>query len=137
MDAIMLPTTSTSGNDELTELIKTRLRVVVTGYRLTNILGRGGQATVYRAIDQARGNAVAIKLLHGGSLADLSAQRRFHDEISALKALNHPNIVCFIASGQTADGHDYLVMNYVDVMVSTNSGRRTPPQHPKWIALNG
>ncbi len=90
------------------------LRVYVPGYRLVGILGRGGQAAVYKAIDLKDGEPVAIKLLHGGPLADGAARARFEREILAVKALKHPNIVGHRASGQTPNGHDYLVMNFIE-----------------------
>ncbi len=92
----------------------TELRVHVPGYRLTGILGRGGQATVYKAANLADGGPVAIKILHGGPLADADARVRFGREIIAIKALNHPNIVTHRASGQTPAGHDFLIMNFID-----------------------
>jgi serine/threonine protein kinase len=110
----MSPQTGASDADELPESLKAKLRVVVPGYKLISILGRGGQATVYKAVDQSNGAVVAVKLIHGGPFADAAAQQRLQREIIALKALSHPGIVCFIANGQTADGHDYLVMNHVE-----------------------
>jgi hypothetical protein len=100
--------------EELPESLKAQLRVAVPGYKLLSILGRGGQATVYKAVDRATGATVAVKLLHGGPFADSPARRRLQREIVMLKALDHPNIVRYLSSGQTSDGHDYLVMNYVD-----------------------
>jgi len=90
------------------------LRVQVPGYRLNGILGRGGQATVYKAIDLSNGQLVAIKILHGGPFADAHARGRFEREITAIKALNHPNIVTHRANGQTPAGHSYLIMNFIE-----------------------
>ena len=52
---------------------------VVGEYRLEQLLGVGGMATVYRAVSEAQG-WVAIKVLHPGK-ADTEEARRFRREI--------------------------------------------------------
>ncbi len=83
-----------------------RQRPVIAGYEVFEPLGSGGQATVYRATD-SRGDfdvAVAVKVFHGDRPV------RFGQEVAALTALDHPNIVRLLGQGLTADGRPYLSM---------------------------
>ncbi len=79
----------------------------------SDILGMGGMGTVYRGIDTATGDQVAIKelkreVLHGNP----EILERFEREADALRVLNHPNIVKVLASTAESDLH-YIVMEYV------------------------
>lgn len=75
-------------------------------------IGAGGMGEIYLARDTHLEREVAIKVLPVGTLAVGSAARRFHEEALALSHLNHPNIAT-IHDFATADGIDYLVMEYV------------------------
>jgi serine/threonine protein kinase len=91
-----------------------KLKVEIEGYDLLERLDEGGQATVYKAIQQKDGQTVAIKVLHGGPHATEEARARLKREINALRAINHPNIVQAIAAGRTRSGLDCLVMNFIE-----------------------
>jgi eukaryotic-like serine/threonine-protein kinase len=83
-------------------------------YRLGDVLGRGGMATVYDA-ERADGvveQRVAIKLIHRGLDTD-EVVRRFVGERQILSGLEHPHIARLIDAGATADGRPYLVMERV------------------------
>jgi serine/threonine protein kinase len=60
-------------------------------YRVEQRLGRGGAASVYRALELASGRALAIKRLSAGSSPRLSSL--FELEYHTLAGLKHPNIV--------------------------------------------
>jgi tRNA A-37 threonylcarbamoyl transferase component Bud32 len=90
------------------------LAISIPGLLLSGVIGRGGQATVYKGIDESDGAVVAVKVLHGGPFADEFSRQRLEREIIALRCLRHPNIVSYIASGQSPGGHDYLVMRYIE-----------------------
>ena len=47
--------------------------IVVTGYRIIQEINSGGQATVFRAVQQSTGRVVALKILPGGLLAGARA----------------------------------------------------------------
>jgi serine/threonine protein kinase len=58
----------------------------------SEILGQGGAATVYRAIDLDTGNSVALKVFHSGWQTDERARR----EAAMLRAFSHPNVVKYL-----------------------------------------
>ncbi|GAA1210668.1 serine/threonine-protein kinase [Rhodoglobus aureus] len=85
-------------------------------YRVTSLIGRGGMASVYRAVDQSLPREVAVKLMLPG-MADPDEISRQHNEIDTLAALNHHALVTLFDAGtektQTAD-RVFLVMEFVD-----------------------
>jgi len=85
---------------ELPDRLLAKLRIEIPGYELLDKIESGGQATVYRARELTSGLTVAIKVLNGGAAADDSARDRLLREAAALRALNHPNIVCVIEAGR-------------------------------------
>ncbi len=81
-------------------------------YQLVQELGRGGFATVYRALQPQLNRDVAIKVLHPEFIRDERALRRFKREAVAVARLTHPNIVAVYDYGEQ-DGRAYLVMEYI------------------------
>ncbi|MBM2810167.1 MAG: hypothetical protein HW416_926 [Chloroflexi bacterium] len=81
-------------------------------YRLTKQLGKGGFATVYKALQPTLNRDVAVKVLHPEFIRDVGAIRRFKREALAVAKLAHPNIVAVYDYGEH-DGRAYLVMEYV------------------------
>lgn len=83
-------------------------------YRITNLIGRGGMAEVYKAVrdDDQYQKQVAIKLIRRYSHSLLIS--RFWQERQILANLEHPCIARFLEGGQTSDGVPYLVMEYID-----------------------
>ncbi|MDA1214752.1 MAG: serine/threonine-protein kinase, partial [Planctomycetota bacterium] len=86
---------------------------VIGQYRVREILGKGGMGTVYKGIHPQLEKVVAIKLLKADLSKDQNAVARFQREMKAVGRLDHPNIVRATDAG-TADGHMFLVMEYVD-----------------------
>ncbi len=84
-------------------------------YRLVRSLGEGGMGSVFLA-ERADGEVeqrVAIKFVR--SSMDVPAVRnRFLAERKILASLHHPGIAQLIDAGHTAEGHPYLIMQYVD-----------------------
>ncbi|MEV8093641.1 protein kinase [Kitasatospora sp. NPDC085879] len=81
-------------------------------YELTEILGVGGMATVYRAVDHQLGRAVAVKVLNGGLADDPRFAERFGREAQLAAMLVHPRIVMVFDSG-VDQGSPYIVMELV------------------------
>jgi serine/threonine-protein kinase len=76
-------------------------------------LGRGAMGTVYRAVDERLGRAVALKMLPEAPAADASLQRRLQQEARILAQLDHPHIVAVHELGE-AEGQHYLAMELVE-----------------------
>ena len=88
------------------------LATAVAGrYRVEGEIGRGGMATVYRAVDLRHGRPVAIKVLDPELGAVLGASR-FLGEIRVTAALQHPNLLPLFDSGE-ADGLLFYVMPFI------------------------
>src|SRR5258708_32874014 len=82
-------------------------------FELGVFLSQGGMGRVYQGLDTHTGELVAVKYLKPEILADNpDLLTRFVAEGTILSALNHPNIVKFLAMAE-ADGQHYLVMEYV------------------------
>ncbi|MGH7713363.1 MAG: protein kinase domain-containing protein [Gemmatimonadaceae bacterium] len=81
-------------------------------YAVTDVLGEGGMATVYRATDLRHNRAVAIKVLRP-ELSQAIGSDRFLREIEIAAGLQHPRIVPVYDSGE-ADGLLYFVMPVVE-----------------------
>jgi serine/threonine-protein kinase len=82
-------------------------------YRLAELLGEGGMATIYRAVDTQLGRDVAVKLLRPEYLRDPDFSSRFRQEAQNAASLNHPNVVSVYDYGEDPDG-PYIVMEFVD-----------------------
>ena len=82
-------------------------------YRLLELVGSGGMAVVYRAIDLLLQREVAIKILREDYASDPAFLARFQREAQAAARLHHPNIVTVYDVGQDGACH-YIVMESVN-----------------------
>jgi eukaryotic-like serine/threonine-protein kinase len=82
-------------------------------YRLMELLGQGGMATIYRANDSQLNRDVALKILRPEYGRDPDFIARFRQEAQNAASLNHPNIVAVYDFGQDPAG-PYIVMELVD-----------------------
>jgi serine/threonine-protein kinase len=85
----------------------------LAGFRLLDLLGRGGMGHVYLAEHELLGKRIALKVLVNGGRSDEAACERFVREARAAAALDHPNIVRVFDVNVRHDP-PYLVMEYVD-----------------------
>ncbi|TCR24073.1 Stk1 family PASTA domain-containing Ser/Thr kinase [Streptomyces sp. BK205] len=103
-------------------------------YELGQVLGRGGMAEVYLAMDTRLGRTVAVKTLRADLARDPSFQARFRREAQSAASLNHPAIVAVYDTGEDyIDGVSipYIVMEYVDgstLRELLHSGRKLLPE---------
>jgi hypothetical protein len=86
----------------------------IRGYRLLSEIRSGGQATVYKAVQESTERTVAIKVLFGGPFLSARGRERFERETAVLASLDHPHIVRIVDRGRTADGPFFFVMDYID-----------------------
>ena len=82
-------------------------------YRLGDLLGRGGMASVYRAEDEMLGRTVAVKIFSDEPGPQASADRK-RSEVRVLASLNHPALVTIFDANVETATHPYLVMELVD-----------------------
>lgn len=85
----------------------------VPGYVELTEVGRGGQATVYKAVQSSTRRDVALKVFHDLPGHSAPALRRFEREVDLVSSLDHPAIVTLHDGGVAADGRPYLVMEFV------------------------
>jgi beta-lactam-binding protein with PASTA domain/tRNA A-37 threonylcarbamoyl transferase component Bud32 len=81
-------------------------------YRVTEKIGTGGMADVYKAVDETLGRTVAVKVMHARYAADPAFAARFRQEAQAAANLVSPNIVNMYDWGADGDTY-YIVMEYV------------------------
>ncbi|HEY5729451.1 MAG TPA: protein kinase [Anaerolineales bacterium] len=81
-------------------------------YQLLGEIGRGGMATVYRALDPNSNREVAIKILPREMMHNPEFRARFKREITMISSLEHPAIVPVYDSGEQ-DGQLFFVMRYM------------------------
>jgi Protein kinase domain len=89
------------------------------GYRIEDVIGRGGMGVVYRAHDLRLKRTVALKLVAPELALDERFRKRFARETELAMSLEHPNVVPIYDAGNV-DGRLYLAMRLV---VGTDLGK--------------
>ncbi|WP_103663462.1 Stk1 family PASTA domain-containing Ser/Thr kinase [Microbacterium sp. CJ77] len=100
----------------------TEPRVLSGRYRIDELVGRGGMASVYRGYDLTLGRAIAIKVLKRDLADDAAFRTRFRLEAQAASRMANPTIVRVFDAGEEterdADGSThpvpYIVMELVE-----------------------
>ena len=87
--------------------------VLADRYRILSPLGAGGMGEVFLAEDTRLERRVAIKFLHSDSQSDPIVRERFRREALAAASIDHP-FICKIHEIGEADGHTFIVMEYVE-----------------------
>lgn len=82
-------------------------------YEITELVGEGGMANVYRAVDVLDNRIVAVKILKKEYSENEEFLRRFRNESKAIAVMSHPNIVKIYDMG-FSDRLQYIVMEYID-----------------------
>jgi serine/threonine protein kinase len=82
-------------------------------YKITEKLGEGGMAVVYKGYQQSLNRYVAIKVLRQELAQDEEFVQRFQREALAVADLDHPNILHVYDAG-IVQGMYYIVMAFVD-----------------------
>jgi serine/threonine protein kinase len=84
----------------------------VSGYLLTEQIGRGGMAVVFRAHDERLDRTVALKILAPALADDEAFRERFSRESKAAAAVDHPHIIPVFEAGETG-GALFIAMRFV------------------------
>jgi len=82
-------------------------------YQLLEVIGRGGQGLVYRALQKSLNRIVALKVIGLGRWATNAHIKRFHLEAEAAASLDHPCIVPIHEIGES-DGSCFFSMQLVE-----------------------
>jgi serine/threonine-protein kinase len=97
--------------------VSTQTQVVIgsdfLGYRIEELVGRGGMGVVYRAYDLRLKRTVALKLVTPELALDERFKERFARETELTMALEHPNVIPIHDAGDV-DGRLYLAMRLVE-----------------------
>ena len=88
-------------------------RLLDNRYEILEIIGNGGMAVVYKALDHRLNRLVAIKILKDDFSRNQEFRRRFHAESQAVAMLSHPNIVSVYDVSRSGDA-DYIVMELIE-----------------------
>ena len=94
------------------EIARVKNALAGRGYMVDHVLGEGGMATVYLAMDVKHHRQVAVKVMRPELAATLGAER-FLREVEIAAQLSHPHILPVHDSGD-ADGVLFYVMPYVE-----------------------
>jgi len=88
-------------------------RLLDNRYEILEVIGTGGMAVVYRALDHRLNRAVAVKILKDEFSRNEEFRRRFHAESQAVAMLSHPNIVS-VYDVSHSENADYIVMELIE-----------------------
>ena len=97
----------------MTEIAGILIGAEVSGYRVDELIGRGGMGEVYRAHDGRLDRNVALKILAPRYADDDAFRERLLRESRLAASLDHPNVVPVYDAGE-ADGRFFLAMRYVE-----------------------
>lgn len=86
----------------------------IGAYEIIRKISRGGMGDVYLAEDTRLGRQIALKFLPLHFTADKDRLRRFKLEARAASALSHANVCVIHEIGETVDGRNYIVMEYIE-----------------------
>src|SRR5688572_18526282 len=96
-------------------------------FKITQLVGRGGMGSVYRALQPSMNRMVAIKLLHADMAQREDVAARFRREARAMSQLTHPNTTKVFLVGQLDDGSVCLAMELLEGKTIGQVLRETGP----------
>ena len=103
-------------------------RLLDNRYEILEVIGTGGMAVVYKALDHRLNRLVAVKILKDEFSRNQEFRRRFHAESQAVAMLSHPNIVSVYDVSRSGDV-DYIVMELIEgITLKQYHGEEGPPQ---------
>ena len=99
--------------DPLPDDIFRKGQVLNNTYEIEGVLGRGGTGEVYRARNQITGRVVAVKALNRAFSAN-EAYIELMKREEEMRSISSDAVVRYTDCSRSAEGHVYLVMDYVD-----------------------
>ncbi|MDJ0837115.1 MAG: SUMF1/EgtB/PvdO family nonheme iron enzyme [Acidobacteriota bacterium] len=81
-------------------------------YKLIDVLGKGGFATVWKAWDIPRLRLVAVKIMHGQFTGDKTRKERFFRGARKMRELRHPAVVDVFDEQCEDEGFPFFAMAY-------------------------
>ncbi len=104
----------------------------IPGYKLLNLIRKGGNGAVYRAQRKKDGTIAAIKVMLARVRVIDQARRKFLREIKVTERCDHPRCVKFLESG-SFDDNFFFAMEYceggsVDGLMGRRGGRLAPAE---------
>ena len=103
-------------------------------YRIEALIREGGMGDIYRAVDTATDQVVAVKVLRQALAADRAFLQRFRREVRTLQQIRHPNVVQILDVG-TQDTVHYYAMEYLEKsLADVLSDGPLPPREAVRIA---
>ena len=109
----------------------------IGNYRITEEIGYGGMAVVYKGVQESLGRTVAIKALRTSMATEKDAVARFEREATSMASFQHENIIT-IYDFFPHRGALFIVMEYVegqDLYDLLERSPRIPPDIVVIIAL--
>ena len=97
----------------MTEIAGVQIGAEIGGYRVEELIGRGGMGEVYRAWDERLERNVALKILIPRLADDDAFRDRLLRESRLAASLDHPNVVPVYDAGE-ADARFFLAMRFVE-----------------------
>ncbi|MBU0550279.1 serine/threonine protein kinase, partial [Myxococcota bacterium] len=114
-------------------------RILADRYPMVDLLGAGGNSSVYKGLDLQSGQIVAVKIMsHLLDNSEVDHRARFFREARVLEQLTHPNIVRLLDFGEEEDGLLYMIMELVpgrSLEARIHEGGPLPPSLAAQIML--
>ena len=85
----------------------------IPGYEIRRLIGQGGMATAYLAVQQSLGREVVLKVLDTNERGSPETVERFLNEGRIIAELRHPHIITIYDIGQSGS-RVYISMEYVE-----------------------
>jgi serine/threonine protein kinase len=98
----------------MTQAIEVNTQTEFIGeYRIISLLGKGGMGEVFRAVDPATGQQIAIKVMSSDATASADNKSRFHRESKTISAIDHENVIKILQTGEH-EGKPFIAMELVE-----------------------
>ncbi|MGI9305068.1 MAG: serine/threonine-protein kinase [Gammaproteobacteria bacterium] len=89
-------------------------QIEIPGYRIESLVGKGGMARVYLAVQESLERKVALKIMSSSLAADPKSRERFFKEGRSLAQVsNHPDIVTIYDIGQHKKRY-FMAMEFIE-----------------------